>query len=155
MSPDWGFPEIEPGHSVGSRTRPALWHPTPLSSSFGAFVEAIHRVLAYGAVALVVVGIGWSALVVGRGQQRAGRFEQFQAGLVSLLIVASASGGIMFISGSRPSELLHLLYAGIAIVVIPIARSFLGRASSRRAGLIVLAAFAGLGAVLYRLFTTG
>ena len=118
-------------------------------------MDAIHRVLAYGAVAIVVVGIGWSALVVGRGQQETGRFERFQAGLVSLLIVASASGGLMFISDSRPSELLHLLYAGLAIAVIPVARSFLGRASSRRAGLIVLVAFAGLGAMLYRLFTTG
>ena len=111
--------------------------------------------LAYGAVIVAVAGIGWSAINLGRGKEGSTGFERFQAGVVSLLIVASASGGLLFISGSRPSELLHWLYAGVAIATIPLARSFLGRASRRQSGLLFLVAFVVLGAVVYRLFTTG
>ena len=118
-------------------------------------MDAIHRMLAYGAVVAAVAGIGWSALIVGRGQVGTSQFERFQAGVVSLLIVASASGVLLLLTGSRPSESLHLLYAGVAVAVIPLARSFLGRASRRRAGLLFLVAFVVLGAVVYRLFTTG
>lgn len=118
-------------------------------------MDALHRVLAYGAVALAVVGIGWAALIVGSSREGTRTFERFQAGVVSLLIVASASGALLLISGSSPSDSLHLLYAGVAVAVIPLARSFLGRASRRRAGLLFLAAFVVLGAVVYRLFTTG
>lgn len=118
-------------------------------------MDAIHRALAYGAVAVAVVGIGWSALIAAKGLEGTRSFERFQAAVVSLLIVASASGLLLLVTGSRPSESLHLLYAGVALAVIPLARSFLGRASRRRAGLLFLTAFVVLGAALYRLFTTG
>ena len=90
-------------------------------------------------------------------EARLGRANSSDSRLASssLLIVASASGLLLLLTGSRPSESLHLLYAGVAVAVIPLARSFLGRASRRRAGLLFLVAFVVLGAVVYRLFTTG
>lgn len=118
-------------------------------------MDAIHRLLAYGAVAVAIAGLGWSALVALRGKEETSSFERFQAGAVSLLIVASASGVLLLITGSSPSDPLHLLYAGVAIAVIPLARSFRGQASHRRTALLALAAFVVLGAIIYRLFTTG
>lgn len=120
-------------------------------------MEVIHRLLAYAAGAVVVVGIAWSALLVrsGRAATRTGQFERFQAGVVSLLVVASASGVLLLITGGTPSDPLHLLYAAIALAIIPLARSFFGRLSGRREGIVLLSAFAVIGAVVYRLFTTG
>ncbi len=74
---------------------------------------------------------------------------------MALIIVGAASGGLLLVSGARPADGLHLLYALIAIGLIPLARSFLGRSTGRGAVMLVLVAFVVLGAVLYRLFATG
>lgn len=118
-------------------------------------MDTIHRGLAFAAVGIVIVGIAWSLALVRLSNDRARGFERFQAAVVSLMIVASVSGLLLLLAGGKPADPLHLLYAVIAIAVIPLARSFLGRASHRRAALLMLAAFAAIGAVLYRLFTTG
>lgn len=118
-------------------------------------MDAIHRLLAYAAVAGTAAGIGWSVfLVLGRNPGGPG-FERFQAAVVSVLVVGAASGAILLASGARPAEGLHLLYAILAIGLIPLARSYLGRASGRGGSALLLAAFVVLGAVVYRLFTTG
>ncbi|NJD29925.1 MAG: hypothetical protein FIA92_16735 [Chloroflexi bacterium] len=124
-------------------------------STEGATTDLIHRLLAYAAVAAVAGGVIWSAVLVRSGRTGGPRFEQFQAAATSLVIVGAASGLFMLASGSRPADGLHLLYAVIAIALIPLARSFLGRARGRGAGALLLVAFLVLGAVVYRLFTTG
>lgn len=116
---------------------------------------AIHRLLAYGAVAAAVVGIVWSILLVALGRPGGVRFEQAQAAVVSVFLVAAVSGGLLLLTGSRPGEDLHLVYTVVAIAIIPLARSFLGRTSPRRAAAMLVVAFVVLGAVTYRLFTTG
>jgi hypothetical protein len=75
--------------------------------------------------------------------------------VVSLLIVGAASGAILLATGARPADGLHLLYAAIALAVVPLARSFTGRSNRRGTATLLLAAFVVLGAVLYRLLTTG
>ena len=117
-------------------------------------MDTIHRLLAYAAAAVTVVGIAWSLLLVLRSRQAAPGFERFQAAVVSLIIVGAASGVLLLLSGARPGEGLHLLYAVIALTIIPLARSFLGRTSERRTAVLLLVAFVALGAVIYRLFTT-
>lgn len=117
--------------------------------------DAIHRLIAYVAIPLVAVGIGWSVVLALAGRAGGAAFERFQAAVVALLIVGIASGAILLATGARPADGLHLLYAGIALAVVPLARSFTGRPSVRRTAALLLAAFVVLGAVLYRLFTTG
>lgn len=117
-------------------------------------MDAIHGLLAYAAVAGVAVGIGWSLLLALRGQTGGPAFERFQAAVVTVLIVGAASGLIRLAGGARPSDGLHLLYALIAIALVPLARSFVGRASGRAATGVLVVAFAVLGAVIFRLFTT-
>ena len=118
-------------------------------------MDAIHRLLAYGAVAATLVGIGWSLALVVAGRPGGQRFEQAQAAIVSVFVIAAASGGLLLLSGAQPGEGLHFLYAAVALMVIPLARSFLGRASARFAAALFLVAFVVLGAVTYRLLTTG
>jgi len=117
-------------------------------------VEATHRLIAFLAVGATIVGIGWSLLLVATGRLAGPGSERFQAGVVSVFIVGAASGGLLLLAGDRPTEGLHLLYAVIALAVVPLARSFLGRATPRQAAVLLLVAFVVLGAVTYRLFTT-
>lgn len=118
-------------------------------------MDAIHRLIAYAAVAGVVGGVGWSVALAISGRSGGAAFERFQAAVVSLVVVEAAGGLLLLAAGARPANGLHLLYAVIAIALIPLARSFLGRGSGRGATALVLVAFVVLGAVVYRLFTTG
>lgn len=118
-------------------------------------MDAIHRFLAYAVVAAVAGGAVWSAALARAGRAASPRFEQYQAAVVSLVIVGAASGLLLLATGAGPADGLHLLYALIAIALIPLARSFLGRAHGRGAGALLLVAFVVMGAIVYRLFTTG
>lgn len=127
------------------------------SSSIGLgrfVVEVAHRVLAYGTVAAVAVGFVWSLALAVRGRPGARVFDRYQFLIVGIGLVAAMAGAALLASGSRPRDDLHLLYAALAIGIIPLARSFLGGQDSRRPAFIVLA-FVVLGGVLYRLLTTG
>lgn len=118
-------------------------------------MTVIHLTLAYAAVAFVIAGVGWSVVLTLRRETGGPGFEQFQAAVVALVVIGAVSGLVMLPAGQRPADGLHLVYAVIAIGLIPLARSFLGRASGRRAALLLVAAFVVLGVVAYRLFTTG
>ena len=116
---------------------------------------AIHRFIAYLAIPLLAAGIGWSVAVALVGRAGGAAFERFQAAVVALLIAGITSGAILLATGARPADGLHLVYAAIALAVVPLARSFSPQASGRGAAALLLAAFVVLGAVLYRLLTTG
>lgn len=118
-------------------------------------MDAVHRLIGFATVAAVAIGIGWSALLVIAGRAGGPRYEWFQAAVVSLVIVGATSGLLLLASGARPADAIHLLYAVIAIGLIPLARSFLGAASGRGRIALLLVAFVALGGILYRLFTTG
>lgn len=117
-------------------------------------VEGLHRALAFLAVGAVGLGVVW-ALVLAARRRPAGRlFEAVQAAVVSALIVAAASGLVLVATGIRPAAPLHVVYAAVAIVAIPAARSFAGRGGPRAQQLAIAAAFVVLGFMVYRLFAT-
>lgn len=118
-------------------------------------MDALHLVLAYGAVAGAAIGIGWSAILVITRRAGGPAFDRFQAAVVAALIIGAASGLLRLASGASPVDGLHLLYAAIAIGLIPLARSFMGRAGGRGPAALLLVAFVVLGALVFRLFTTG
>ena len=162
MRPIWGSAEW-PRCPLGAESpcSPSKY-PTPVSSRDRAVgltgvnsLDGIHRLLAYAAAAITVAGIGWSVVLVATGRAGGPAFVRFQAAVVSLLVVGSASGLVLLATGARPAEGLHLLYAIVAIALIPLARSFLGRANGRGPAALMLAAFVVLGGVAYRLFSTG
>lgn len=118
-------------------------------------MDVLHLALAYLAIAGVVAGVAWSAVLAVSGRAGGPAFVRFQAAVVSVLVVAAASGLILLFLAEAPTDGLHLLYAAVAVALVPLARSFLGRASGREAAGLLLVAFAVLGGVVYRLFTTG
>ncbi len=118
-------------------------------------VASGHGLLAYAVVAVTVAAMGRSVVLIVAGRSGVPAFERFQAAVVSLLVVGAASGLALLATGARPAYGLHLLYAIVAIVLVPLARSFLGRATDRAARALLLAAFVVLAGAVYRLFTTG
>lgn len=118
-------------------------------------MDWIHLLIAYGAATITAAGIGWSLLLVVTGRDGGPAFERLQAAVVSVLVVGAASGLVLLATGERPADGLHLVYATVAMALIPLARSFLGRARARAGAAVLFAAFVVLGGVAYRLFTTG
>jgi hypothetical protein len=120
----------------------------------GVAMELIHRILGYLAILVVAIGIAWSFVAMRNPASGGRRFDRFQALVVALFLVAAVAGVGLLITGGQPRESLHLVYAAIAIGVVPLARSFVP-ATDRRAGIAALAVFVVLGFVVYRLFATG
>ena len=117
-------------------------------------MDTIHALAADVVVVLVVVGTGWSLFDFVARRDSGPRFTAFAAAVVSATIVAAAAGGLLFLTGSRPADGLHFLYAALAVAVVPLARSYFA-GGGRRDRIVMLAAFGLLAALVYRLFTTG
>ena len=117
-------------------------------------MQAIHVVLADVAAAVVVVAGAWCVILAVLARPAGRWFDRFQRAVILSIAGTAAAGVIVFALGARPDDGLHLLYGGVAIVILPVARSFRSGAS-RRDALLMLAGFALLGGVVFRLFTTG
>lgn len=94
-------------------------------------------------------------VAVGGARHRPVRFASDRTILVALALVAVAivSGLVILLTGGRPSDPLHLVYAVVALLILPLMR-FWGRLERHRtialgAGGVVLAA------LVLRLFQTG
>ncbi len=82
----------------------------------------------------------------------AGRLE---AVLLSAVGATIAGGLGLLVGGARPREQLHLVYAGIAFAVLPVANSIARRSGPRTQAWVALAATAVILVVILRLFGTG
>jgi hypothetical protein len=117
-------------------------------------VTVVHSILADAAVAAVAIAI-LSCFILAVTARPGGRlFDRLQIVVVLMIALAIAAGAVTFALGARPADGLHLVYGAVAIVLLPLARSFRSGAS-RRDALLLLSACALLGGVLFRLFTTG
>lgn len=117
-------------------------------------MELAHRVMAYAGVAAVALGIAWSLTLAVRARPGGGLFKRYQLLVVALFLVAGASGALLLASSGRPRDDLHLLYAAVAVGLIPLARSYVPEDGPRRTVAILLA-FLALGGIVFRLFGTG
>jgi hypothetical protein len=116
-------------------------------------VATIHLVTALlvAASAVAVVAVA----VVGRVARRDVRFALDRAILAGLLLTAIgiALGLVILATGGRPADPLHLLYAVVALAILPVARFW-----DRLAGHRLLSVGIGgliLAGLVVRLFQTG
>ena len=117
-------------------------------------VDSAHRILAFVALAAVGLGMVWSLVLAATARAGGRAFDRFQAVVVATFLIAAAAGVARLASGMRPTDQLHLIYGAVAVVLIPVGRSFLvGR--PRRDSLLMLLVFVSLGGVILRLFSTG
>jgi len=117
-------------------------------------VQAVHFILADVAVAVVAIAVLWSVVLTLLSRPGGRWFDRLQGAVILSIAAAAAAGAIVFALGARPDDGLHVIYGGLAIVVLPVARSFRS-GTRRRDALLMLAGCALLGGVLFRLFTTG
>jgi len=95
------------------------------------------------------------ALYSARTGAHADVLSKLRLGLVGLAAAQLALGALLYATGERPAESLHILYGIVAVIAIPAAASFAFEAPPKaRAG--ALAAGAGLMlAMIWRLWVTG
>jgi hypothetical protein len=119
------------------------------------FAHDLHVILALASLTVMalVAGEGAVRLVVARPP---GRLAAVGSGTVTILLGMTSAGGLaLLLGGRRPSEWLHLVYALLALVLIPFADSLMSQASPRRRALArLLGALVAL-VVTARLFATG
>jgi len=95
------------------------------------------------------------ALYSARTGSQAQTLSKLGLGVVALAAVQLALGTLLYATGERPAESLHILYGIVAVIAIPAAASFAFEAPPKaRAG--TLAGAAGLMLVMiWRLWVTG
>lgn len=119
------------------------------------FARDLHFLLTLATLAAIVVVIGEAAVRLVQGRPP-GRLASRGLVVVLILVATAAAGGLaLLVGGHRPREWWHVMYAGFAFAMIPLADSITLRASARWKALARL--IGGLIAleVIVRLFQTG
>jgi hypothetical protein len=81
-----------------------------------------------------------------------GRIEQ----IFLIAIVVTGAGGLgLLVGGGRPKEILHFVYAIVALGALPVANSLSRHMSPRRQGIVSVVGAAVALVVVARLFGTG
>lgn len=76
--------------------------------------------------------------------------------ILLLAIVVTAAGGLgLFVSGARPTETLHFLYAVVGLGLLPVTGSLSRRWRPRAQGAATVVAALVVLVVILRLFQTG
>jgi hypothetical protein len=102
-------------------------------------VAVLHQLLGLASIAGAVIVVGAATWSVTAARRSAGRqdhrFAVDRAVLAALLLVAAAGvvGLTMLVSGSQPTESVHLLYGPVAFLCLPIAISVGARVSAGHA----------------------
>jgi hypothetical protein len=115
---------------------------------------AAHLALGLGVLALVVVVLVMAGYAVLRRTPPPAPYRQLQRVVAALVLAEAAVGVLLFIFGKRPHVSLHLVYALVAVVVMPLARTMARRHPSN-ARFYHLGGTLLLLGVLIRLVTTG
>jgi len=119
------------------------------------FAHDLHVLLTIVTVATLLFVTGEAVVRLARGRPP-GRPAARSLTVVLLLVGMTAAGGLaMLVAGKRPAEWWHLMYAGFAFVMIPLADAIAVRASDRwKAVARLLGALIAL-EVIVRLVQTG
>ncbi len=116
-------------------------------------ITTAHQVIALlvAATGLVLVAV----VAVGAGRRRPARFAADRVILAALALVSVgiATGLVVLLTGGRPADPLHLVYALAALLVLPVVR-FWGRLERHRTVMLGVGGVL-LAALVLRLFQTG
>ncbi len=119
------------------------------------FARDLHLLLTLVTLGAMVVVAVEAAVRLVRGRPP-GRFAARSLALTLILIVMAAAGGLaLLVGGHRPHEWWHMMYAGFAFAMIPLADSVALRAGARWKALARLIGTLVAVEVIVRLFQTG
>jgi heme A synthase len=103
-------------------------------------------------IVLVALEAGWRAW---RRSPPGDVADRLEAILLVVLVIAIAGGLGLLVGGARPQEMLHFVYAIVALSALPIAGTLTKKGSPRARGVAgVVGALVAL-VVVARLFGTG
>jgi hypothetical protein len=119
------------------------------------FARDLHVLLTLATLVTVVVAAGEAAVRLMAGRPP-GTFAARTLAVVVILVVTAAAGGLaLLVGGHRPAEWWHLMYAGFALAMIPLADSIALHAPARWKALARLIGALIAVEVIVRLFQTG
>ena len=106
---------------------------------------------------IVLAGISATGLAAAVTAWRGGSpwTDRLRLGLTGLIGLQVLAGALSLLDGRQPHELLHLLYGGVAVLVLPAAASFSAEAPARARAWVVVAACGVLLLLAWRLAATG
>jgi hypothetical protein len=119
------------------------------------FGRDLHLLLTLATLAAMIVVTGEAVVRLVRGRPP-GRFASRSLAVALILMAMAAAGGLaLLVSGHRPREWWHVMYAGFALAMIPLADSIALRAPARWKALARLIGALVALEVIVRLFQTG
>ncbi len=102
--------------------------------------------------AVVVIGLLATVVALRGGSPW---IDQLRRALTVVLGLQVATGVVLFVSGARPHESLHLLYGLVVIAILPLAGAFGSEAPPRPRAWVLVGACLLLLVVAWRLASTG
>jgi hypothetical protein len=117
-------------------------------------MTAIHRTFA---AVLLVLGAGFTAGAIVAALRQGARpwLEWARRILTSLIALQGLSGLVLYGSGHRPQESLHLLYGLAGLVALPFGSYFAAEAPPRPRAVVLAAAGVLTLGIFFRSFATG
>ena len=143
------------GRSECDRLRGLIARSSPIATKERAISVQLHSALATASFfAMAAAGIE-AGFRVWRNTPPGVWASRLQTLLLLALIITAAGGLGLFVGGARPAEVLHFLYALLAVGAVPLANSFAGgRPPRQRALATLVGTLVGL-VLIVRLFATG
>jgi hypothetical protein len=141
---------------VSSRTRsPRRADPAGRTIRETIIAHQLHDWLAIASVVAVVL-VGLEATVRTVRRRPPGVLTERIEQICLIAILVTGAGGLgLLVGGGRPREILHFVYAIVALGALPVADSISRRMSPRRQGVTSLVGAAVALVVVARLFATG
>jgi heme A synthase len=117
-------------------------------------MQAVHRLLA---IAVLLVAAAFTAGAVFAALRQGARpwLEWARRILMSLVSVQLVSGLLLYGTGHRPAESLHLLYGAGALAAVPFGSYFAAEAPPRPRAVVLAAAGVLTLGIIFRSFVTG
>jgi hypothetical protein len=117
-------------------------------------MQAVHRVLAI-AVLLVAAAFTLGAVFSAFREGARAWLEWLRRIFTSLVAVQILSGVVLYGTGQRPAESLHLLYGAAALAAVPFGSYFAAEAPPRPRAVVLAAAGVLTLGIIFRSFVTG
>jgi hypothetical protein len=117
-------------------------------------MQAVHRLLA---IAVLVTAAAFTGGAVFAAVRQGSRpwLEWARKILMWLVAVQVLSGAVLYGTGHRPAESLHVLYGAASLVAVPFGSYFAAEAPPRPRAVVLAAAGVLTLGVIFRSFVTG
>jgi hypothetical protein len=120
-----------------------------------SFIVTMHLLTFYQIVVAGIAAVIWGLVLVRRGEPFTDGYRGILFAVGGSGIVQAILGGILFLAGCRPNNMLHLVYGLIAFIGIPVAYTYASEDMSKRDMLILAFAAFAITAAAWRAFDTG